>query len=254
MTACNIRIRDSRPETEGSRAVAVSVVVPVDRNAETLVPLYERLVRALAPVRGDFELVFVVDGCPAGSLAAARALAAHDARVRVVALPQNGGQHRAVMAGLAVSCGATVVVMDADLQDPPEAVPMLLAELARSGASAIFAGRRGRYESAGRLATSRVFKRALHAMTGVPIDAGMFVALGRPLVATVLAMPVTRPFLVAMIGCANVPVASVPVERAVRTIGRSGFSSWKRLTTALSALHLVARHKLAPIGWARGRA
>ncbi len=234
--------------------VAVSVVAPVYRNAETVEPLYERLVRALTPLCRDFELVFVDDCCPAGSLEVLRALALRDPRLRVLALPRNSGQHRAVMEGLAVARGAVVVVMDADLQDPPEAIPGLLAALARGDGRAVFAGRRGRYESAGRLATSRVFKRALRSMTGLPIDAGMFVALDRPLVDTVLAMQVRRPFLVAMIGCADVAVASIPVERDTRAVGRSGFSSWKRLTTGLSALHLVARHKLTPTPWTRGRA
>ena len=234
--------------------VAVSVVAPVYRNAETLAPLYERLVRALAPLSHDFELVFVDDCCPAGSPDVLRVLAARDPRVQVLTLPQNGGQHRAVMEGLAVARGSAVVVMDADLQDPPEAIPMLLAALEHQDVRAVFAGRRGRYESAGRLATSRVFKRALRTMTGLPVDAGMFVALDRRLVDTVLAMPVRRPFLVAMIGCANVAVAWIPVERDSRAIGRSGFSSWKRLTTGLSALHLVARHKFAPAPWAKGRA
>ena len=155
-----------------SGACDVSVVVPVYGNAETVGPLQARLRAVLDRAALAHETVFVDDASPDGSLAALRALAERDPAVRVLALPRNRGQHRAVLAGLRLARGRHVAIMDADLQDPPEALPALLAR-ARDGYDAVFAGRRGHYESRGRLLTSRVFKWLLHAATGLPADAGM---------------------------------------------------------------------------------
>ncbi len=233
------------PGTDRSAAAAppVSVVVPVYRNAETLEELHRRLDAALGAAGVDFELVFVEDACPAGSLAVLRRLEALDPRVGVLPLPRNVGQHAAVLRGLARARGRAVVVMDADLQDPPDAVPALLARLAQ-GPAAVFAGRRGRYESLGRLATSRLFKRALHVLLGLPADAGMFVAMDRRMVERVLAMDASRPFVVAMIGCAGLPLDSLPVARAPRPSGRSAYRSWRRLAVGVFAMSWAFGYRL----------
>jgi hypothetical protein len=139
------------------------------------------------------------------------------------------------MAGLACAEGDAVVVLDADLQDPPEAIPLLLEGL-RGGWAAVFAGRRGRYESPGRLASSRVFKRLLGGLCGVPRDAGMFVALSRPLVDRVVALRDRAPYLVAMIGCTGLPSTSVPVARSSAPGRRSSYTSLGRMRLASSAL------------------
>lgn len=207
----------------------VSVVVPVFRNAATLPELHRRLCAALADRVGTFEIVYVDDACPAGSSAVLRDLAAGDPSVALVALSENVGQHRAVLAGLATARGEWVVVLDADLQDPPEAIGELLAH--RHGVAAVFAGRRGRYESPARLFTSRLFKRTLHLLSGVPADAGLFVAMHRTLVERLLAMAGPRPFIVSMIGCAGLPMRSIPVQRASRPVGRSAYSAWARVAS-----------------------
>jgi glycosyltransferase involved in cell wall biosynthesis len=206
----------------------VSVVVPVYRNAETLPELHQRLCRVLEAHAVSFELLFVDDACPADSLRVIDALARDDSRVAGVALARNVGQHRAVLAGLAHTRGVWTVVMDADLQDPPEAIPELLAR-GRLGYAAVFAGRRGQYESRGRLLTSRLFKRLLALLCGVPADAGIYVALHRSLVERLLQMDDAKPFVVAMIGCAGLPMASLPVTRAARGNGVSAYTAWNRL-------------------------
>ena len=220
----------------------LSVVIPVYRNAATVARLHARLRAVLVPLR-SFEILFVDDGCPQGSLAALSHLAEQDPQVGVLTLSRNRGQHRAILAGLAHARGEWVVVMDADLQDPPEAIPELL-EAAASGARAVFAGRRGSYESAGRLATSRMFKRVLHWSCGVPADAGAFVMLHRSLVQRLLALGGPCPFLVAMIGSTGLPAVSVPVARGPRDGGVSAYSGWDRLMSALGALTWLALWRL----------
>ena len=227
-------------------APSVSVVVPVFRCPDALVPLHERLARTLAPLGVEWEILFVDDACPFGSRAVLERLAAEDPRVSALVLAENVGQHRAVMAGLAAARGAWVVVMDGDLQDPPEAIPSLLD--AGAGAAAVFAGRRGAYESRGRLLTSRLFKTLLHRLAGLPADAGMFVALRRDLVEELLAFPTSRPFLVSMIGCTGRPTVSVPVERSPRAGGASAYSPAARFRSGVRAVIVVLAHKLGAGG------
>src|SRR5438067_1542306 len=161
-------------------ALGLTVVLPVYRNADTLPALHAALHRVLDAQPLDYELLFVDDACPAGSLRVLESLAARDPRVAVLALDRNVGQHRAILAGVELARGARIVVMDADLQDPPEAIPALLARLAQ-GPDAVFAGRRGRYESPPRLLSSWLLKRLLWLLCGLPPDAGAFLAIHREL-------------------------------------------------------------------------
>ena len=126
----------------------LSVVVPVYRNRQSLAALAARVRAALAPVC-SYELVLVDDACPDGSGELIEELAASDQAIVPLYLPANRGQHRAVLAGLAVASGSYCVIMDADLQDPPEELPVLLDRASAGDVDAVFAGRAGRYESGG---------------------------------------------------------------------------------------------------------
>ena len=220
-----------------SEPARVSVVVPVYRNARTLRELHRRLGLALG-TRLD-ELVLVDDACPDGSRAVIGDLASEDPRVRPVSLHRNLGQHAAVLAGLRKATGAWVVVMDADLQDPPEAVPLLLERGEQDDIAAVFGGRRGSYQSRSRLVTSRLYKRVQSFLAGVPVDAGTFVALSRPMVDRLTAMGGPAPSLVAMIGCTGLPLASVPIVRASRTDGPSAYSHATRVASAWRAVRWI---------------
>lgn len=215
----------------------LSVVVPVYRNADTLHELRRRLDFALGARL--HEVVLVDDACPEGSGAVIAELARNDPRVRPVALGSNAGQHAAVLAGLQRTTGSWAVVMDADLQDPPEAVPLLIRRAEQGDVAAVFGGRRGRYESKSRLVTSRLYKRLQGHLVGVPADAGTFVALSRPLIDELVSMGGPSPSLVAMIGCAGYPVASVPIERAPRADGRSAYGHAARVVSAWRAMRWI---------------
>jgi len=200
------------PATEGSPAL--TIVVPVFQNAPTLEPLAERIARSVTDI--SYELLFVDDASPDEAVQVLRRLADRDGRVCCLSLAENVGQNTAVVAGLAHARGDVVVVMDGDLQDPPEAVPYLVRELDRRGVDAVFAGRRGRYESLPRLVGSRAFKRLLWLLTAgrVPADAGLFVAMGRGVAARVASLAGFEPYVVVLVARAARRVASVPVERA----------------------------------------
>src|SRR3954468_18955159 len=143
--------------TDG-KGMRVAVVVPVYRNAGTLRPLCERLAAALA--EHDWHLRLGIDASPDDSVRVAHELAATDERVAVTGLTVHVGQQEALATGLAADDDVDVwACMDADLQDPPEAVPLLLERLARGDVAAVFAGRCGRYESGPRRLTGGLHRR-----------------------------------------------------------------------------------------------
>lgn len=212
-------------------------MVPLFDNAGTVAELCRRIRAALDPVAAH-EILLVVDACPRGSGAAARDAAAADARVRVVDLRRRSGQHGAARAGLEAARGEWVVVMDGDLQDPPEAVPALLA--AAGQADAVFAAREGRYEEPGRHATAYVFRALMAALAGLPRQAGMFFAVRREVARRAAALRVREPYVPAMIAHAARAITTVPVLRQRRPSGRSAYSRGARLLVALRALCCAA--------------
>jgi len=223
-------------------AVEVSVVLPIYRNRATLGELHRRLSTALTAASVSYELIFVDDACPEDSGRVIADLAARDPRVRGLHLARNVGQHRAAWLGLSAARGEWSIVMDADLQDAPEAIPALLAA-APTGVDAILAARRGHYEGPVRLLTSRVFKILRERLAGIPRDAGMFLALRRPLVQSILRHDVPRPFLTTMVGLSGRRFITVPVERVRRPQGRSAYSSVERLATGVRELTFAFRYR-----------
>lgn len=215
---------------------SVSIVIPVYKNAGTVRELSSRL-RSTLEGAGytDYEVLFVDDAGPDDSLSVLDSLAAEDPRISVIVLAQNVGQQRAVLEGLKLALGSKAVVLDADLQDAPEAIPVLLAGL-DEGVEAVFAGRRGAYESRLRLLTSKIFKRLLGYITGVPADAGIFVAVSRRMIDALLEFDEARPFVVALIGRTKMPSISIPVERTKRPGGESAYSSWARIKIGCRAV------------------
>ena len=121
-----------RSVSSGTAATLLSVVVPCFNEEEVLRETHKRLLSGLDSVDIDFEIVYVDDGSRDGTGAILHELSATDARVRVVRFARNFGHQTAVTAGIDHSRGDAVVLIDADLQDPPEVIPRML-ELWRQG-------------------------------------------------------------------------------------------------------------------------
>jgi dolichol-phosphate mannosyltransferase len=138
--------------------IELTVVIPVYRCAECLVTLNERLIRSLEPTARSFEIVFVDDRSPDDSWEILTRLAERDLRVRAIRLSRNFGQHAAITAGLAESRGEWTVVMDCDLQDPPEEIPRLL-EKAAEGYDIVLSKRTRRKQSWLRRLAGRAYFR-----------------------------------------------------------------------------------------------
>ncbi len=233
------------PSGLSSQSPAISVIIPVYQNIKTLRELYRRLHQVLTTLLLPYEMLFVDDACPQGSLAVLEQLAQEDPQVAALALERNVGQHQAVLTALRHTRGKWVVVIDADLQDIPEAIPELLDKL-REGPTAVFARRRGRFESPFRLITSRLFKGLLHMLCDIPMDAGFFVAMNRQMVERVLAFGNPHSSLIAMVGCTGLPITSIPVIRTRRPVGNSAYSSWKRFKLGYNTIKWVLAQKWLP--------
>lgn len=203
----------------------IHVVSPLYRTAEALPRLRDRLDAALD---GAFRLVLVDDACPAGSGEVAERLAGDDPRVIVRHHRRNAGQHWAILTGLAASPGVRCVVMDADLQDPPEAVPRLLAR----GEDVVFATRRGRYQGWRRTISSTAFRAVRGTLAGTPWSAGLFLALSPRAVDAVLDARTGRPCVVSLAGLSGLSQAAVAVRRDHRVHGTSAYDGPLRWAAA----------------------
>jgi dolichol-phosphate mannosyltransferase len=148
-------------------APELSIVVPVFGCARQLDELYERLRAAMSPLTDDFELVFVDDASRDGAWPRLVALGESDPRVRAFGLSRNFGQDAAITAGLAKARGRWVIVMDCDLQEPPEAIPELYAR-AQEGFEVVRTERGERGHSRLRRAASSVYRRLLLEETAHP--------------------------------------------------------------------------------------
>jgi polyisoprenyl-phosphate glycosyltransferase len=147
----------------------LSVVIPVYKCDECLRHLHDRLTVALSSITTDYEIVFVDDRSPDASWRTLTELESHDAHVELVRLSRNFGQHAAITAGLAHARGRWTVVMDCDLQDPPEEIPRLYAK-AQEGYDVVFTRRTGRRHSWFRRAASRAYFRLLNLLLGTELD------------------------------------------------------------------------------------
>ena len=223
-----------------------SIVVPVFNNAATLRELHQRLCNAAAPA-GAFEIIYVDDCSFDASRETLREIVARDRRAMVLNNDSRLGQNATLIAGMAAARGDWTLCIDADLQDPPEMIPSIIAA-ASDRVTAVFATRRGKYQSFGRTVTSAAYKALLSAATGVPARAGLFVLISARTRSMLLSMHEV-PSVVAAIGVIGGPFASVPAVRAVRASGRSSYSSVDRLRLAMRTLRWIVRMRRRRFAW-----
>jgi glycosyltransferase involved in cell wall biosynthesis len=187
---------------------------------------------------GSAEIVFVDDGSTDGSFDVMRKLHEADDRVRVLRMSRNFGHQIAITAGLDHARGDAVVIMDGDLQDPPEVVPALAAKW-REGFEVVYAVRDDREgESRVKLATASWFYRFLGRLSevGIPRDAGDFRLIGRRVVDAVKAMPEHHRYLRGMFAWVGYDQAGVHYTRDARHAGRTKFSMRKMLGFATDGI------------------
>jgi len=212
----------------------LSWVAPLFRTAAQLDELVARISQVSARLGLAYEIILVDDACPEGSGEIAQRLAQQHAHLRVLRLPANGGQDPAVRAGLRLARGDWAVILDADLQDPPEALERLWAQ--RDAMDAVFTRRTGHYTTFGRRMTSRLYRRAIELVGDLPRGACLYVILSRPLVDRINAAGSARTTLLALIAAARMRHASVDIVRSPRMLGASAYTSFTRSAKAARSL------------------
>jgi glycosyltransferase involved in cell wall biosynthesis len=205
--------------------VEISVVVPVYGCAPCLGALHERVRLALQPLTDSWELILVDDRSPDQAWDVISALAANDAAVRGLRLSRNFGQHAAITAGLAASRGRWIVVMDCDLQEPPEVIPRLY-EAAREGFDIVFARRRVKQSSFLRRWLPRIYYAMLSAFSGVRLrsDYGALSIASRKVIDSALAFRDRDRQYLLMLHWLGYTTTSIDYDHGDRHAGRSSYT------------------------------
>jgi polyisoprenyl-phosphate glycosyltransferase len=214
----------------------VSVVAPMHDEAPTVAPFHERVAAALEGE--DWELVVVDDGSRDGTHGELAAIAAADERLRVVRLSRSFGHQAALTAGLEHARGDVVVMLDGDLQDPPEVIPAMLARW-REGSEVVYAVREARAgETPFKRVTARWFYRLFRGLTDVDLveESGDFRLMDRRALNALLAMPERNRFLRGMTVWVGYTQTAVPFAREARSAGRTKYTTSRMLRFAFDAI------------------
>ena len=228
----------------------ISIVVPIYDESGVLVEICQRLRAAMASCRTTFEIIFVNDGSRDGSAELLDRLAQQHHEVRVLHLTRNFGHQAALQAGLTHASGDAVVIMDADLQDPPEAIGKLL-EAWQTGYDVVYAIRVRRKEWFAKRALFSGFHRLLSSISNTPIpaDAGNFGLIDARVARSLLALPERDRYLPGLRSWVGFKQIGVPIERAARYDDRPRVSCRGLFRLATTAVFSFSSLPLTVFSW-----
>jgi glycosyltransferase involved in cell wall biosynthesis len=216
----------------------ISLIVPVYNEAEAVPEFLARISPAIAAAGARFETIFVNDGSTDATLAVLIGLAGAHPGVRIVNLSRNFGKEAAMTAGLDHARGDAAVLIDVDLQDPPELLARFI-ELWRLGYDVVYGLRQSR-QGEGRLkiATARLFYAVFNWMSATPIpsNVGDFRLIDRRVVQALRQMPERGRFMKGLFAWVGFPSVAVPYVRPPRVLGRSSWNYWRLWNFALDGI------------------
>ena len=215
-----------------------SIVIPVLNEEDVIKELQRRLVQAAKQLDGDCEFLFVDDGSTDRTRELLQAERGRDPRVKLVALSRNFGHQLAITAGIDLAGGDAVVVIDSDLQDPPELIPKLAVRW-REGFDVVYGVRSARAGETGfKLRTARLFYRLLNRASDVdlPLDAGDFRLMDRRVADVVRGMREPNRYLRGMVAWAGFRQTGVEYERDERFAGETKYSLRRMFSFAADGL------------------
>lgn len=227
----------------------LSVVIPVYNERDVLPFFYARLRDVLAPLCLSYEIVFVDDGSDDGSTDYLASLAGITPTVKTIQLSRNFGKEAALTAGLAQTKGDAVIVLDADLQDPPELIPEMLTAWS-DGADVVCMRRRSRVgETRLKRASAHIFYRLLNRISkvSIPEDTGDFRLLSRRAVDALAKLPERNRYMKGLFAWIGMPTRVLEYDRAPRT---AGTSKWGYLALLRLAFEGITSFSVAPLRWA----
>lgn len=204
--------------------VELSVVIPVYNSAEIFPELHRRLVETLSDTVQSYEIIAVVDGCTDNSAEVIETNIKENPHLKMVELSRNFGHQTAITAGLELSSGEMVVVMDDDLEDRPELLPKFLSK-AQEGYDVVYGIRKKRKVSIYRRFAFSFFYRLLNKLSAIdmPYDSGDFCLMKRPIVEALNAMPETNRYIRGLRTWLGLKQVGIEYERGRRPTGQSGY-------------------------------
>lgn len=228
---------------EETKNPLISVVVPVYGSDAVLGELYERTANVLVSITSDFEFIFVNDASPDNAWQVIKELASKHPQVRGINLSRNFGQYPAMTAGLQVSRGEWVVVMDCDLQDSPEEITKMYQK-ALEGYFVVVGSRQERHDSALRLFVSKCFYGTMSYLTGRHHDNTLanFGIYHRKVIDAILSLEDHMRYFSVMVRWVGFRTAIVPIKHAERKGGKSGYS-FKKLSSLATDIILAYSEK-----------
>lgn len=216
----------------------LSLVVPMYNEADVIPEFLERVVPIVEAVTPEYEIVCVNDGSSDGTLSLLEAAHESDHRIKILDLTRNFGKEVALSAGIDRASGDVVIPIDADLQDPPELIPDMVAQW-RAGYEVVLAVRRDRSrDSFVRRSSARLFHRVLGRLSEVPIpaDAGDFRLLDRHVVEMLRQLPERTRFMKGIFAWLGFRPAIIEYARPARASGKSKWRPWQLWNFALEGL------------------
>ena len=229
----------------------LSIIVPCMNEEEVLRETHRRLVAVLEDAPVQLEFVYVDDGSTDSTPDILRELQAHDARIKVIRFSRNFGHQIAITAGLAHASGDTVVIIDADLQDPPEIILEFIVKWL-DGYDVVYGVRQEREgETAFKLWTAKIFYRFICQMseTSIPLDTGDFRLMDRRVVDALLSMPERDRFVRGMVSWLGFSQVAVPYRRLARFAGETKYPILKMIKFALDGIVSFSIFPLRLASW-----
>jgi len=229
----------------------VSLVVPVYNEDKVIEAFHSRIVPVLEKTGETFEVICVNDGSRDGSAEMLDELCARDHRFRALHFSRNFGHQAAVSAGIDAARGQCAVIIDADLQDPPEVIQEMLDKW-RQGFQVVYAQRRARAGETGmKRATAHVFYRLLGRITeiDVPVDTGDFALIDRKVIDVMKSMPEHNRYLRGMRAWVGFRQTSVQFDRAERFAGETKYPLRRMLRLALDGIFSLSKTPLRMAFW-----
>jgi len=214
-----------------------SIIIPIFNEQRTIPELHDRLVKAAVSFDSPYEVIFVDDGSHDESFAMLKSIHERDHRFKVVRLSRNFGHQVAISAGLDMASGDAVILMDGDLQDPPELFPELVAKW-KEGFDVVYTVKRSRQEHRLKRAAFTAFYRLLHALSAIkiPMDAGNFSLMDKKVVTVFREMPERNRYISGMRAWAGFRQTGVTFDREPRFAGKPQMSLRRLIELALDGI------------------
>ena len=214
-----------------------SIVIPIYNEEENLPELYNRLTDVMTSLQEPYEVIFVDDGSKDNSLNIMREMHQRDKRIKTISLSRNFGHQIAISAGIEYARGKAVIVMDGDLQDPPEVLPPFIQKW-KEGWDAVYAIRRKRKENLLKRAAYAIFYRLLKKISSIdiPLDSGDFSIMDRKIVDILKSMPERTRFVRGIRTWVGFKQVGLEYERDKRFAGKPKYNFKKLVKLALDGL------------------